>query len=31
MLSLNKGQTNGLYAIVLLVNLMMYIFTIVFP
>ncbi|CAG5067483.1 Sodium-potassium/proton antiporter ChaA [Dyadobacter sp. CECT 9623] len=31
MLSLNKGQTNSLYAIVLLVNLMMYIFTIVFP
>lgn len=30
MLSLNKGQTNSLYAIVLLVNLMMYIFTIVF-
>ncbi|MCF0054113.1 ionic transporter y4hA [Dyadobacter chenwenxiniae] len=31
MLSLNKGQTNSLYAIVLLVNLMMYIFTVVFP
>ncbi|MCF0071092.1 ionic transporter y4hA [Dyadobacter sp. CY261] len=31
MLSLNKGQTNSLYAVVLLVNLMMYIFTIVFP
>lgn len=31
MLSLNKGQTNSLYAIVLLVNLMMYIFIIVFP
>lgn len=30
MLSLNKGRTNGLYAIVLLVNLMMYIFTIIF-
>ncbi len=31
MLSLNKGRTNGLYATVLLVNLMMYIFTIIFP
>lgn len=30
MLSLNKGRTNGLYAMVLLVNLTMYIFTIVF-
>lgn len=30
MLSLNKGRTNGLYAMVLLVNLAMYIFTIVF-
>ncbi len=30
MLSLNKGRTNGLYAMVLLVNLMMYIFTIIF-
>ncbi|MCE6992505.1 calcium:proton antiporter [Dyadobacter sp. CY323] len=30
MLSLNKGQTNGLYAMVLLINLMMYIFTIIF-
>lgn len=30
MLSLNKGRTNGLYATVLLVNLVMYIFTIVF-
>lgn len=30
MLSLNKGRTNGLYAVVLLVNLMMYIFTIIF-
>lgn len=30
MLSLNKGRTNGLYAVVLLVNLMMYIFTILF-
>lgn len=30
MLSLNKGRTNGLYAMVLLVNLMMYIFTILF-
>ena len=30
MLSLNKGRTNGLYAMVLLVNLIMYIFTIVF-
>ena len=30
MLSLNKGRTNGLYATVLLVNLMMYIFTIIF-
>ena len=30
MLSLNKGRTNGLYAKVLLVNLMMYIFTIIF-
>lgn len=30
MLSLNKGRTNGLYAAVLLVNLMMYIFTIIF-
>ena len=30
MLSLNKGRTNGLYAIVLLVNLMMYVFTIIF-
>lgn len=30
MLSLNKGRTSGLYAIVLLVNLMMYIFTIIF-
>lgn len=30
MLSLNKGLTNGLYATVLLVNLMMYVFTIVY-
>jgi len=30
MLSLNKGRTNGLYAMVLLVNLTMYIFTIIF-
>lgn len=30
MLSLNKGRTSGLYAIVLLVNLMMYIFTILY-
>ncbi|HMK03383.1 MAG TPA: hypothetical protein VK489_04295 [Ferruginibacter sp.] len=30
MLSLNKGRTNGLYAMVLLVNLLMYIFTIIF-
>jgi Ca2+:H+ antiporter len=30
MLSLNKGRTNGLYATVLLVNLMMYIFTVLF-
>jgi len=30
MLSLNKGRTNGLYAMVLLVTLMMYIFTIIF-
>src|SRR6478735_3607961 len=30
MLSLNKGRTNGLYAMVLLVNLVMYIFTILF-
>jgi Ca2+:H+ antiporter len=30
MLSLNKGRTNGLYATVLLVNLMMYIITIIF-
>jgi Ca2+:H+ antiporter len=30
MLSLNKGRTNGLYAMVLLVNLMMYIFTVLF-
>jgi Ca2+:H+ antiporter len=30
MLSLNKGRTNGLYAIVLLVNLMMYVFTIIY-
>lgn len=30
MLSLNKGRTNGLYAMVLLVNLIMYIFTIIF-
>jgi len=30
MLSLNKGRTNVLYAMVLLVNLMMYIFTIIF-
>lgn len=30
MLSLNKGRTNGLYATVLLVNLLMYIFTIIF-
>ena len=30
MLSLNKGRTNGLYATVLLVNLIMYIFTIIF-
>jgi Ca2+:H+ antiporter len=29
MLSLNKGRTNGLYGTVLLVNLMMYIFTII--
>ncbi len=30
MLSLNKGRTNGLYAMVLLVNLIMYIFTIIY-
>lgn len=30
MLSLNKGRTTGLYAMVLLVNLIMYIFTIIF-
>jgi len=30
MLSLNKGRTSGMYAIVLLVNLAMYIFTIIF-
>ena len=30
MLSLNKGRTNGLYAMVLIVNLMMYLFTIIF-
>jgi Ca2+:H+ antiporter len=30
MLSLNKGRTNGLYAMVLLVILMMYVFTIVY-
>ena len=30
MLSLNKGRTNSLYAVVLLVNLMMYIFTIIY-
>jgi Ca2+:H+ antiporter len=30
MLSLNKGRTNGLYAMVFLVNLMMYIFTIIY-
>lgn len=30
MLSLNKGRTNGLYATVLLVNLVVYIFTILF-
>ncbi len=30
MLSLNKGRTNGLYAMVLLVNLLMYVFTIIF-
>ena len=30
MLSLNKGRTNSLYAVVLLVNLMMYILTIVY-
>lgn len=30
MLSLNKGRTTGLYAMVLLVNLMMYIFTVIF-
>jgi Ca2+:H+ antiporter len=30
MLSLNKGRTNGLYAMVLLVNMMMYIFTIIY-
>jgi Ca2+:H+ antiporter len=30
MLSLNKGRTTGLYAMVLLVNLMMYIFTILY-
>lgn len=30
MLSLNKGRTNGLYAVVLLVNLMMYLFTIIY-
>ena len=30
MLSLNKGRTNGLYGTVLLVNLMMYIFTIIY-
>lgn len=30
MLSLNKGRTNGLYATVLLVNLMTYVFTIIY-
>lgn len=30
MLSLNKGRTTGLYAMVLLVNLLMYIFTIIY-
>lgn len=30
MLSLNKGKTSGLYAVVLLVNFIMYIFTIIF-
>lgn len=30
MLSLNKGRTNGLYAMVLIVNLMMYLFTVIF-
>ena len=30
MLSLNKGRTNGLYAVVLLVNLIMYIFTVLY-
>lgn len=30
MLSLNKGRTNGLYGTVLLVNLLMYIFTIIY-
>jgi Ca2+:H+ antiporter len=30
MLSLNKGRTTGLYAMVLVVNLLMYIFTIIF-
>ena len=30
MLSLNKGKTNGLYGIVLLVNLMAYLFTIIY-
>lgn len=30
MLSLNKGRTTGLYAVVLLVNLLMYIFTIIY-
>src|SRR6218665_460836 len=30
MLSLNKGRTTGLYAIVLLTNLMMYVFTVIF-
>ncbi|RYZ54606.1 MAG: ionic transporter y4hA [Sphingobacteriales bacterium] len=30
MLSLNKGRTNGLYAMVLLVNLVMYIFTVLY-
>jgi Ca2+:H+ antiporter len=30
MLSLNKGRTNGLYAMVLLINMVMYIFTVLF-
>ena len=31
MLSLNRGKTNVLYGIVLIVNLLAYIFTIIFP